>query len=145
MYTDYEFDARLLDTLVAVPGVRGAMVLPLDGLVRVYSTGLERQEADRLAAALAAAHGTHRVISEFCAPGDASWRMTLVEFGTGFVLTIAAGDDVLLSVSTTGDADVGGVADRMRALVLRRNGERPPASRSDVTTPRTAPAPRTRE
>ncbi|WP_370417350.1 hypothetical protein AB8O64_01255 [Streptomyces sp. QH1-20] len=46
--------------------------------------------------------------------------MSLVEFGTGYVLTIAAGDDVLLSVSTSRDAKVDDVAHRMRAWALRR-------------------------
>ncbi|MBP2400748.1 roadblock/LC7 domain-containing protein [Streptomyces syringium] len=120
VYTHHDYDARLLDEIVADPAVRGAMVLTLDGLVRVHSTSLEVQEADRIAAGLAAAHATHRVSAEFCPPGDASWHMSLVEFSTGYVLTIAAGDDALLSASTTRDTKVDDLAHRMRALALRR-------------------------
>ncbi|WP_129310842.1 roadblock/LC7 domain-containing protein [Streptomyces sp. L2] len=126
----------LLDDLVArVREVRHAVVLSNDGLAVGASTGLERADAEHLAAvasgfnSLAKGAGRHF--------GAGSVRQTMVEMDDAFLFVAAAGDGSCLALLTAATADIGLVAYEMARLVKRvgehlgtapRVAARPPAA-----------------
>ncbi|HEY9326769.1 MAG TPA: roadblock/LC7 domain-containing protein [Streptomyces sp.] len=129
-------DAWMLNQVIDQPEVYDAILVAADGLVMAFSPGLDRDQADRIAAALSGVQATSSATAMFCrAPAD-SWRQSLVEFDGGFVITIHAGDSTYLSVATSGAADVGQVAYRMHEVVDQLGREMGSAPRQDVGSPR---------
>lgn len=110
-------DAWMLGRLLDQPGVLDALLVSADGLVRAYSPGLSRDDAETLAAATAGAQAAGRATAAFCRAGEDSWQQSLVQFGEGFVLTVRAGEGMYLSVATSTEADVEQVAFRMHEVV----------------------------
>ena len=102
-----------LDGLLKLPGVRHALVLTPDGLVRTYSEGLHRDTADRMAAVLASYQAAARTMAESCGEPEGSWQQGVTEFGGGFVFLISAGDNGFLSVATDKDVEMHVVTARM--------------------------------
>ncbi|MEV6672418.1 roadblock/LC7 domain-containing protein [Streptomyces sp. NPDC051162] len=116
----------MLDEVVKMPEARHAILLSADGMLRARSGGIDRDEAERQAAALSGLQSISRSTSEFCArqnQQDTPWRQTLVEFAHGYVFLIAAGPGAYLAVSTTADVDMEAVTYRMQKLVDRLGKE----------------------
>ena len=123
----------LLNSLVErVPDVRKAVVLSADGLLVGGSSGLERADAEHLAAVAASfsslARGAGRQF------GGGKVRQTIVEMDEAFLFVTQAGAGACLAVLTRAQADVGLIAYEM-ALLVSRVGPHltaPPRSASDT-------------
>jgi predicted regulator of Ras-like GTPase activity (Roadblock/LC7/MglB family) len=113
----------MLDEVVKMPEARHAILLSADGMLRAHSEGIDRDEAERQAAALSGLQSISRSTSEFCDREETPWRQTLVEFTGGYVFLIAAGPGAYLAVSATEDVDMEAVSYRMQKLVDRLGKE----------------------
>ncbi|GHF24454.1 hypothetical protein GCM10010218_01200 [Streptomyces mashuensis] len=116
----------MLDEVVKVPEARHAILLSADGMLRAHSGGIDRDEAERQAAALSGLQSISRSTAEFCTHPthqDTPWRQTLVEFAHGYVFLIAAGPGAYLAVSTGENVDMEAVTYRMQKTVDRLGKE----------------------
>ncbi|MEV4867823.1 roadblock/LC7 domain-containing protein [Streptomyces syringium] len=108
----------LLDDLTKrVEQIRHALVLSNDGLVTGASAGLEREDAEHLAAVASGLHSLARGTGRHFRAGKV--RQTMVEFDEGVLFVTAAGDGSCLCVLGDADADIGQVAYEMTLLVNR--------------------------
>ena len=122
----------MLDDALAVPGARHAILLSADGMLRAHSQGINRDESERQAAALAGLQSISRSTAEFCDDPETVWRQTLIEFVDGFVFLVAAGPGAYLAVSAAADVDMEAVTFRMHKLVDRLGKELTSPPRQDV-------------
>lgn len=113
----------MLDDVLQVPEARHAILLSSDGMLRAHSTGIGRDDAERLAAGLSGLQSISRSTAEFCGPATSPWRQTLIEFGHGYVFLVAAGEGAHLAVSTGTEVDMESVTYRMHKLVDRLGRE----------------------
>jgi predicted regulator of Ras-like GTPase activity (Roadblock/LC7/MglB family) len=110
--------AWLVDDLIhRVVEAKHAIILSTDGLLMAASQGLDREEADHLAAAASGlnslARGTGRHF------GGSGVRRTMIEFGAGYLFITAAGSGACLAVVCGPGIDVGVAAYEMEMLVVR--------------------------
>ena len=111
----------LLDDLVTrVPQVSMAVMLTQDGLAIGASAGLNREDAEHLAALASGFQSVARGAGQHFGGGRV--RQTIIEMEAAFLFVSAAGQGTCLAVLTTGDADVGLVAYEM-AVLVRRSSE----------------------
>ncbi|MEV6520790.1 roadblock/LC7 domain-containing protein [Longispora sp. NPDC051575] len=110
--------AWLLDDLVErVAHARQAAVLSADGLLIAASSGLDREDADHLAAVAAGFQSLARGAGRHF--GGGSVRQTIIEMDSAFLFVIAAGHGACLAVLGSEDADIGLIAYEMAMLVAR--------------------------
>ncbi|MEH1129963.1 roadblock/LC7 domain-containing protein [Micromonospora sp. CPCC 206061] len=110
--------AWLLDDLVdRVAEVKQAVVLSADGLLIAASRGLNREDADHLAAVASGFQSLARGAGRQFRGGNV--RQTIIEMDTMFLFVTAAGQRANLAVIGSDDADVGLVAYEMAMLVTR--------------------------
>src|SRR5690606_1823506 len=108
----------LLDDFVSgVHGVDHAIVLSNDGLVIASSAGLDRDSADKLAAASSSLRSIGKGVSKDFDRGAVA--QTHVEMERGVLFVSAAGSGACLSVLTAPEADIELVAYEMGRLVTR--------------------------
>ncbi|MFG2193998.1 roadblock/LC7 domain-containing protein [Streptomyces sp. NPDC048639] len=105
------------DLTQRVGSVRHALVLSNDGLVTAASEGLEREDAEHLAAVSSGLHSLAKGSGLHFRAG--SVRQTMIEFDDGVLFVTAAGEGSCLCVLGTADADIGQVAYEMTLLVNR--------------------------
>jgi predicted regulator of Ras-like GTPase activity (Roadblock/LC7/MglB family) len=111
----------LLDDLVnRVPQVGKAVMLTQDGLAIGASAGLNREDAEHLAALASGFQSMARGAGQHFGGGRV--RQTIIEMEAAFLFVSAAGQGTCLAVLTTGEADVGLVAYEM-AVLVRRSSE----------------------
>lgn len=115
-------NAWMLSEVTGVPNVRHAMVLSSDGLVKVASAGLARDEADRLAAACSGLHSLGRGLAGRYGDATGNVRQVVVEIDGGFVFLRSAGQGSQLAVVTTAAVDPALIAQQM-AVQVRKIGE----------------------
>ncbi|MEV7010408.1 roadblock/LC7 domain-containing protein [Streptosporangium sp. NPDC051022] len=100
-----------------VPGVRHAVVLSADGLLKARSEGTDQAVADRLAAACAGLQSLGQSVGrEFGADGRAV-RELMVGFDGGYLFARTAGEGSHLAVVTHAVVDPGLIAQQMQAQV----------------------------
>ncbi len=109
----------LLEDLSNVPGVRFAVLLSDDGLRIAHSDGVNKDDAERFAAAASGLRSLGKALGEFCGGLDNGVRQNMTEYDKGMILITAAGEGALLGVSTTPETDIGLVAHRMNELAGR--------------------------
>lgn len=111
----------MLDEVTGVPGIRCAVVLSADGLVKAYSAGTSRDDADRLAAACAGLKSIGRSLARQFADGGSTSRQVMVEFDGrgGYLFVRGAGDGSHLAVVTDRVVDPALIAQQMQAQVLK--------------------------
>jgi predicted regulator of Ras-like GTPase activity (Roadblock/LC7/MglB family) len=114
---DRELDWLLDDLTRRVAPVRHALVLSNDGLVTGASSGLEREDAEHLAAVASGLQSLARGSGRHFRAG--SPRQTIVEFDEALLFVTAAGEGSCLCVLSAADADVGLIAYEMTLLVNR--------------------------
>ena len=108
----------LLDDLVTrVTEISKAVILTRDGLVVGASTGLNREDAEHLAAMAAGMQSLARGAGRHFAGGRV--RQTIVEMENAFLFVTAAGEGSCLAALTAASADMGLVAFEMAVLVKR--------------------------
>ncbi|WP_402466349.1 roadblock/LC7 domain-containing protein [Isoptericola aurantiacus] len=110
-------DSWMLDLVADVRGVRHAVVLSSDGLVKVRTDVTDPDTADKLAAACAGLVALGLSMGREFGEDD-TLRQVVVEFGGGFLFVRGAGDGSRLAVVTDAGVDPGLVAQQMQAQVL---------------------------
>ncbi|HUR02192.1 MAG TPA: roadblock/LC7 domain-containing protein [Nonomuraea sp.] len=102
------FVFRELDQVVAeVAGARHALLLGSDGLPRGATSGIDKDLADTMAAAMTGIHAYSRAAADFAGgPKDAEWQQTVIEYQHGWIFLIAAGDSGFLAAAAEHDCDI---------------------------------------
>ncbi|MFE2561156.1 roadblock/LC7 domain-containing protein [Streptomyces sp. NPDC059352] len=117
MALDKGLDWLLDDLTQRVGFIRHALVLSNDGLVTGASSGLEREDAEHLAAVSSGLHSLARGSGRHFEAGRP--RQTMVEFDEALLFVTAAGEGSCLCVLSAAEADIGQVAYEMTLLVNR--------------------------
>ncbi|SFD80070.1 roadblock/LC7 domain-containing protein [Streptomyces aidingensis] len=126
-------DAWMLQEVMELPETVGALLISADGLVRAQTRSLGKDAADRIAAALSGLRST-AVSMGGMLPQPPVLRQTLLDFDTGFVLAIDAGEGTYLCAAATRTADVEQVGFRMHEVVAAMGREMVSAPRRDGGT-----------
>jgi len=111
----------MLDEVTGVRGVRHAVVLSADGLVRAHCAQTSQEDAERLAAACAGLKSIGASLARQFGAGDATSRQVMVEFDGhgGYLFVRGAGDGSHLAVVTEQVVDPALIAQQMQAQVLK--------------------------
>ncbi|MFF3501202.1 roadblock/LC7 domain-containing protein [Streptomyces sp. NPDC003247] len=125
----------LLDEqLGSVEGVRYAVLLSGDGLLKARTQTIGQEDGEKLAALTASLRASGRAWDEFT--GGQGVRQQLIESVGNIGLTTAAGQNTMLSVVTTGPhADVGLISHHMALLVVRLGDQLGTEERERVPQP----------
>jgi predicted regulator of Ras-like GTPase activity (Roadblock/LC7/MglB family) len=107
----------MLELIRTVRGVRHAVVLTSDGLLKVRTEHTAVDVADKLAAACAGLSSLGQGVSKEFGSG-AGPRQVMVEFEGGFLFVRGAGDGSRLAVVTEPVIDPALIAQQMQAQVL---------------------------
>ena len=107
----------MLELIRTVRGVRHAVVLTSDGLLKVRTEHTPVDVADKLAAACAGLSSLGQGISKEFGSGMGP-RQVMVEFDGGFLFVRGAGDGSRLAVVTEQVIDPALIAQQMQAQVL---------------------------
>jgi predicted regulator of Ras-like GTPase activity (Roadblock/LC7/MglB family) len=107
----------MLELIRSVRGVRHAVVLTSDGLLKVRTEHTPVDVADKLAAACAGLSSLGQGVSKEFGSG-AGPRQVMVEFEGGFLFVRGAGDGSRLAVVTESVIDPALIAQQMQAQVL---------------------------
>lgn len=126
---DAKFVLGELDRVVAeVKGARHAVLLGSDGLPRGATTGMSRDLADTISAAMTGIHAYSRVTSQFAGVAeDAAWRQTVIEFQHGWIFLLAAGPDAFLAAAAEQACDIEEFTTRLHSVVPRLTAAATPA------------------
>lgn len=110
-----------LDRVVdEVRGARHAVLLGSDGLPRGSTSGMNRDMADTIAAAMTGIHAYSRVTSQFAGALEAAeWRQTVIEFQHGWIFLMAAGPEAFLAAAAQHDCDIEEFTTRLHEVVPR--------------------------
>jgi predicted regulator of Ras-like GTPase activity (Roadblock/LC7/MglB family) len=126
----------MLDDALKMPETRHAVLLSADGLLMAHSAGIDRDDAERHAAAMSALQSLARATAEFCGQTSAEWQQTVNEFVGGYVFLAAAGPGAYLAVSATARVDMEAVSFRIQELVQRLGKElTSPPRQAEATSP----------
>jgi predicted regulator of Ras-like GTPase activity (Roadblock/LC7/MglB family) len=112
-----KLDWLLDDLLTRVPSARHAAVLSADGLLTGASAGLNREDAEHLAAVAAGFQSLARGAGRRF--GGGAVRQTIVEMESSFLFVTAAGQGTCLAVIAAPESDLGVIAYEMAMLVTR--------------------------
>ncbi|HEY8981334.1 roadblock/LC7 domain-containing protein [Streptomyces roseirectus] len=107
----------MLDSALEIPGALHAVLISADGLLMARTKEFDKDNADRVAAAMSGVQSLSRSLAFFCEDRSQQWRQTLVEFDGGWVFLISAGEGAYLGVSATPDVDMQDITFRMQQLV----------------------------
>ncbi|MFE2044349.1 roadblock/LC7 domain-containing protein [Streptomyces sp. NPDC059477] len=113
-----------LDKAIAeVRGARHAVLLGINGLPRGASSGMGKDLADRIAAAMMGLHAYSRATSPFTGGREEpEWRQTIIEFQHGWVFLIAAGAGAYLAAAAEHDCDIEEFTTRLQDVVPALSG-----------------------
>ncbi|WP_219469731.1 roadblock/LC7 domain-containing protein [Nonomuraea rhizosphaerae] len=114
--TDRDLDWLLENLRKKTPGIRHVLVLTRDGLKLCFTTGLERDGADQLAALAAGIQSLSLSASAEFGDGIGAGQ-AMVEFAGGLLLIVPAGAGAHLAVVAEEDGDVGLIAHNMNEMV----------------------------
>ncbi|MGY1995361.1 roadblock/LC7 domain-containing protein [Streptomyces rochei] len=109
----------MLDSALEIPGALHAVLISADGLLMARTQDFDKDDADRVAAAMSGVQSLSRTLAFFCEDPTQSWRQTLVEFDGGWVFLISAGEGAYLGVSASPDVDMADITFRMQQLVAQ--------------------------
>ncbi|MFE2727276.1 roadblock/LC7 domain-containing protein [Kitasatospora sp. NPDC059327] len=113
----------MLQNVVALAGVRHAVVASDDGLLKACAGAISRDDADRLAASVCGILSTARALAPFCGDDTNALRQCVQEFDQGMIFIAAAGENTLLAVATDALVDAALVAHRMTDLSARLSAQ----------------------
>ena len=113
------FTLAVLDRVVAgMPGARHALLLGAEGLPRGASSGIGRDMADTISAAMTGIHAYSRATARFMGTSEeAEWRQTVIEYQHGWIFLIAAGEGALLAAAAEHDCDIEEFTTRLHDVV----------------------------
>ncbi|MBD9734522.1 roadblock/LC7 domain-containing protein [Streptomyces sp. NPDC012461] len=109
----------MLDSALEIPGALHAVLISADGLLMARTKDFDKDDADRVAAAMSGVQSLSRTLGFFCEDPQHRWRQTLVEFDGGWVFLISAGEGAYLGVSASPDVDMADITFRMQQLVAQ--------------------------
>ncbi|WP_211231114.1 roadblock/LC7 domain-containing protein [Streptomyces sulphureus] len=105
-------------TINEVPGARHAVLLGADGLPRGATTGMSRDLADTISAAMTGIHSYSRATAQFAgALEDVHWRQTVIEFQHGWIFLIEVGRGSFLAAAADHNADIEDLTTRLHRVV----------------------------
>lgn len=107
----------MLDSALEIPGALHAVLISADGLLMARTKDFDKDDADRVAAAMSGVQSLSRSLGFFCEDSGGLWRQTLVEFDGGWVFLISAGEGAYLGVSAAPEVDMQDITFRMQQLV----------------------------
>ncbi|MEU9776614.1 roadblock/LC7 domain-containing protein [Streptomyces sp. NPDC047968] len=109
----------LLDEQIgSVEGVRFAVLMSSDGLLKAHTKTLDQEGGEKFAALTAALRAAGKAWDAFTGGGGV--RQQMIECVENIGLTTAAGQNTMLSVCTAGPhADVGLISQHMAHLAVR--------------------------
>ncbi|QMU72188.1 roadblock/LC7 domain-containing protein [Streptacidiphilus sp. P02-A3a] len=107
----------MLDSALEIPGALHAVLISADGLLMARTKDFDKDNADRVAAAMSGVQSLSRSLGFFCDAPRQQWRQTLVEFDGGWVFLISAGEGAYLGVSAYPEVDMQDITFRMQQLV----------------------------
>ncbi|MER6945153.1 roadblock/LC7 domain-containing protein [Nonomuraea sp. NPDC000554] len=113
----------MIAEVIWVPGVRHAVVLSSDGLLKARSPGTDRDVADRLSAACSGLQSLAQSVGREFGSDSRAVRELMVGFEGGFLFARSAGTGSHLVVITDPVVDPRLIAQQMQAQV-NRIGER---------------------
>lgn len=125
-------DWLLEDLVKRVVEIRHAVLLSADGLLIGSSNGLDRQDAEHMAAVASGFQSLARGAGRHF--GGGTIRQTIIEMDTAFLFVTSAGHGACLAVFAEADSDVGLVAFEMNLLIQRVGANLSTTSRSPLTT-----------
>lgn len=123
-------DWLLEDLVKRVPEIRHAVLLSADGLLIGSSSGLDREDAEHLAAVASGFQSLARGAGRHF--GGGSIRQTVIEMDSAFLFVTSAGQGACLAVFAEADSDVGLVAFEMNLLIQRVGQSLSTTSRSPL-------------
>lgn len=107
-----------LKNLTGADGIRYAITVADDGMLRGRTPDLPRADAERVAAALSGLQSLSRVTAGVFSDDEGlKLQQTLVETTVGSIFTTPAGQNTTLAVWAGPDAEIGRVARAMQVLV----------------------------
>ncbi|CAL9341983.1 roadblock/LC7 domain-containing protein [Streptomyces sp. enrichment culture] len=109
----------MLDSALEIPGALHAVLISADGLLMARTQDFDKDDADRVAAAMSGVQSLSRTLAFFCEDPGHNWRQTLVEFDGGWVFLISAGEGAYLGVSASPEVDMADITFRMQQLVAQ--------------------------
>ncbi|PZT70289.1 roadblock/LC7 domain-containing protein [Streptomyces sp. SW4] len=124
----------MLDSALEIPGALHAVLISADGLLMARTKDFDKDDADRVAAAMSGVQSLSRTLGFFCEDPHQRWRQTLVEFDGGWVFLISAGEGAYLGVSASPDVDMADITFRMQQLVARLGKELTTPPRENLGT-----------
>ncbi|MET9613643.1 roadblock/LC7 domain-containing protein [Kitasatospora indigofera] len=107
----------MLDSALEIPGALHAVLISADGLLMARTKDFDKDNADRVAAAMSGVQSLSRSLAFFADDPGQRWQQTLVEFDGGWVFLISAGEGAYLGVSASQDIDMQDITFRMQQLV----------------------------
>jgi predicted regulator of Ras-like GTPase activity (Roadblock/LC7/MglB family) len=113
---DHDLDWLLENLREKTPGVRHVLVLSKDGLRLCFTSGLDVDKADHLAAISSGIQSLALSAAADFGSGLGSGQ-AMVEFPGGLLLIVPAGEGAHLTVVASDDADVGLIGHNMNELV----------------------------
>jgi predicted regulator of Ras-like GTPase activity (Roadblock/LC7/MglB family) len=126
----------LLEGLLSrTPGIRHVLVLSKDGLKISFTSGLDTDRADQLAAIASGIQSLALSASAEFGTGTIGSGQAMVEFRGGLLLVIPAGEGAHLAVVAADEADVGIVGHNMNELVEQMGAYLTAAPRRQQASP----------
>lgn len=122
----------MLESALEIPGALHAVLVSGDGLPMSRTSGIGRDAADKVAAAMSGVHSLSRSLGFFCDDDTLQWRQTLVEFDGGWVFLVSAGTGAYLAVAATLEVDMADITFRMQQLVGQLGKELSTSPREDI-------------
>ncbi|WP_331726383.1 roadblock/LC7 domain-containing protein [Streptomyces sp. NBC_00470] len=107
----------MLEDALAIPHSLHAVLISADGLQMSRTADIDRDDADKVAAAVSGLQSLSRSVGFFCGDERDAWRQTLIEFEGGWVFLNAAGGGSYLAVAASAEVDMGDITYRMQQLV----------------------------
>ncbi|MFD7710348.1 roadblock/LC7 domain-containing protein [Streptomyces sp. NPDC059785] len=113
----------MLNSALEIPGALHAVLVSADGLTMSRTKDLDRDSADKVAAAMSGMQSLSRSLGFFVGENTYTggrtleWRQTLVEFDGGWVFLVSAGTGAYLAVAASPEVDMADITFRMQQLV----------------------------
>ncbi|ROO88600.1 Roadblock/LC7 domain-containing protein [Actinocorallia herbida] len=108
----------MIDDFARVPGVRHVVLLSMDGLAMLWSSGLERDSAERLAALTCTALGTGRALAKEVGERDGRGGQLICQFPSGGHFVVGAvGVTAGIGVAVEPGAPLPGVVNELQRLI----------------------------
>ncbi|MFK4222146.1 roadblock/LC7 domain-containing protein [Streptomyces sp. NPDC019890] len=125
-----------LDPLLVLPGVKHAVVLTSDGIVRGASPNLSTEAGEGAAAMMSALQGAARTLAILFSGNEATrLQQIVVDADSGYVFATPAASNTVMAVYATRDVDMGVVAHLMQIQVKTLGDKVMPSDARDTGTP----------